>query len=94
MATPKSLFVAPTWVRMIVFGESPERIDLARPTVIVIGAEGRGLRRLTRTCCDAIATIPLGGLTESLNAATAAAILVYEAARQRAGTRLAENFQK
>lgn len=75
-------------------GEPPDRIDLARPTVIVIGAEGRGLRRLTRSCCDAIATIPLGGLTESLNAATAAAILVYEAARQRTGTRLAENFQK
>lgn len=75
-------------------GEPPERIDLTRPTVLVIGAEGRGLRRLTRTCCDAIVTIPLGGLTESLNAATAAAILVYEATRQRGGTGLAENFQK
>lgn len=75
-------------------GQPPHQIDLARPTVIVIGAEGRGLRRLTRSCCDAIATIPLGGLTESLNAATAAAILVYEAARQRGGTPLAENFQK
>jgi len=66
-------------------GEPPERIDFTQPTVLVIGAEGRGLRRLTRTCCDTIATIPLSGLTESLNAATAAAILVYEAARQRAG---------
>ena len=71
-------------------GRSPGELDLSRPTVLVIGAEGRGLRRLTRQCCDAIATIPLSGLTESLNAATAAAILIYEAARQRAGTALAE----
>ncbi len=71
-------------------GRAPAQLDLTRPTVLVIGAEGKGLRRLTRSCCDAIATIPLGGLTESLNAATAAAILIYEAARQRAGTALAE----
>lgn len=79
-------------------GEPPERLDLTRPTVLVIGAEGKGLRRLTRECCDAVATIPLVGLTESLNAATAAAILVYEAARQRearsGGMPLAENSQK
>lgn len=75
-------------------GDPPETLDLTRPTVLVIGAEGRGLRRLTRTCCDAIATIPLGGLTESLNAATAAAVLIYEAARQRSGTGLAEKSQK
>lgn len=64
-------------------GEAPDRLDLTGPTVLVIGAEGHGLRRLTRESCHAIATIPLAGLTESLNAATAAAILVYEAARQR-----------
>lgn len=71
-------------------GDPPSALDLTRPTVLVIGAEGRGLRRLTRECCDAIATIPLGGLTESLNAATAAAVLVYEATRQRRAVALAE----
>jgi 23S rRNA (guanosine2251-2'-O)-methyltransferase len=64
-------------------GDAPDTLDLTGPTVLVIGAEGHGLRRLTRDTCDALATIPLAGLTESLNAATAAAILVYEAARQR-----------
>ena len=64
-------------------GDDPWCIDFARPTVLVIGAEGTGLRRLTRERCDRIATIPLGGRTESLNASAAAAALLYEATRQR-----------
>ncbi len=64
-------------------GVSPAQVDFARPTILVIGAEGKGLRRLTRETCDLIVTIPLTGLTESLNAASAGSILVYEAARQR-----------
>ncbi len=64
-------------------GTAPRDLDLVRPTVLVVGAEGKGLRQRTRASCDALATIPLPGATESLNAATAAAILVYEAARQR-----------
>lgn len=64
-------------------GEAPDAIDLTGPIVLVIGAEGQGLRRLTKDTCDAMATIPLVGMTESLNAATAASILVYEAIRQR-----------
>lgn len=64
-------------------GEVPWKIDFLRPTVLVIGAEGTGLRRLTRERCDRIATIPLAGRTESLNASAAAAALLYEAARQR-----------
>jgi 23S rRNA (guanosine2251-2'-O)-methyltransferase len=64
-------------------GEAPWCIDLTLPTVLVIGAEGTGLRRLTRERCDRIATIPLGGRTESLNASAAAAALLYEAIRQR-----------
>ena len=65
-------------------GTAPWAIDFARPTVLVIGAEGTGLRRLTRERCHAIVTIPLAGRTESLNASAAAAALLYEAARQRA----------
>ena len=64
-------------------GVPPWEIDWTLPTVLVIGAEGTGLRRLTREACHAIATIPLGGRTESLNASAAAAALLYEAARQR-----------
>ncbi len=64
-------------------GVAPERIDFGGPTVLVIGAEGRGLRHLTQKTCDQIATIPMTGCTESLNAATAAGILVYEVIRQR-----------
>jgi len=74
-------------------GQAPEKIDLSGPVVLVIGAEGRGLRRLTRARCDVLATIPLTGFTESLNAATAAAILVYEATRQRRSEDLAKRSE-
>lgn len=64
-------------------GQAPGTIDWTAPSVLVIGAEGKGLRRLTKAHCDLVATIPLRGQTESLNAANAASILLYEAARQR-----------
>ncbi len=64
-------------------GVLPWEIDFTKPTVLVIGAEGAGLRRLTRDRCHTLATIPLTGRTESLNASAAAAALLYEAARQR-----------
>jgi len=64
-------------------GQAPSKIDLTGPTVIVVGAEGRGLRRLTKEICDEIATVPLCGKIESLNASVAAGILVYEVSRQR-----------
>jgi 23S rRNA (guanosine2251-2'-O)-methyltransferase len=49
----------------------------------VFGAEGKGLRPLVRRTCDAAVAIPLAGRTESLNVSVAAALLLYEAARQR-----------
>ena len=64
-------------------GEAPAGLDLTGPMVLVIGAEGQGLRRLTRETCDTIASIPMTGRIASLNAATAASILLYEVARQR-----------
>lgn len=64
-------------------GVAPDKIDFRGPTVLVIGAEGQGLRRLTRELCDGIATIPQTGVIRSLNAASAASILIYEAVRQR-----------
>ena len=57
--------------------------DLTGGTVLVLGAEGRGLRPLVRRTCDAAVAIPLGGLVESLNVSVAAALLLYEARRQR-----------
>jgi 23S rRNA (guanosine2251-2'-O)-methyltransferase len=64
-------------------GEPMWRADLAGGIAFVFGAEGRGLRPLVRRACDATVTIPLGGLVESLNVSVAAALLLYEARRQR-----------
>jgi 23S rRNA (guanosine2251-2'-O)-methyltransferase len=57
--------------------------DLAGGLALVFGAEGRGLRPLVRRSCDALVSIPLLGQVESLNVSVAAAVLLYEARRQR-----------
>ena len=55
----------------------------ADPLVLVVGSEGKGLSRLVRETCDAIASIPIASETESLNAGVAAGIALYEVAGQR-----------
>ena len=64
-------------------GEPPSSFDLSRPTMIVLGSEGKGLRPSTEAACDAIVTIPMLGRTASLNASVAASVVLYEALRQR-----------
>lgn len=65
-------------------GEPCDRVDLAMPICLVIGAEGKGLRPLTRERCDRLVSIPMPGRgANSLSASAAGSILLYEAARQR-----------
>lgn len=60
-----------------------DSVDLTRPTLLVIGNETVGLSAAWREACDVLVRIPMTGSASSLNAATAAGILLYEAARQR-----------
>ena len=59
--------------------------DLKGPAAIVIGSEGEGMSRLVEENCDFLVSIPMKGGLNSLNASAAAAILLYEAVRQRMG---------
>lgn len=57
--------------------------DLKGPAAIVIGSEGNGMSRLVREQCDFLVSIPMRGQVNSLNASAAAAVVLYEAVRQR-----------
>lgn len=58
-------------------------VDLKGPIALVMGAEGSGLRHLTRQTCDMLVRLPQVGAVESLNVSVAAGMLLYEAVRQR-----------
>lgn len=64
-------------------GEPMYNIDLTGSIALVVGSEGKGVSRLVRQKCDFIASIPMRGEINSLNASVAAAVLMYEALRQR-----------
>lgn len=75
-----------------IFGTAAEattslyQADLKGPAAIVIGSEGNGMGRLVTETCDFTVSIPMFGKINSLNASAAAAVLLYEAVRQRMGT--------
>ena len=77
--------------RIFVVGTSGEaqtelfQADLSGPLALVMGAEGEGMRRLTRETCDQLVRLPMAGHVESLNVSVATGICLYEAVRQRAG---------
>jgi len=58
-------------------------LDLTGPVAFVLGAEGDGMRQLTRKTCDQLVRIPMAGAVESLNVSVASAVCLYEALRQR-----------
>jgi len=59
--------------------------DFSGPAALVLGAEGAGMRRLTREHCDVLVRIPMFGQVESLNVSVSTGVCLYEARRQRAG---------
>lgn len=63
--------------------EEIDAYDLTGPTLLVVGNETRGMSAAWREACDAVVRIPIGGAASSLNAAVAASVTLYEAARQR-----------
>ena len=60
-------------------------VDLTGPLAVVMGAEGDGMRRLTREACDRLIRLPMAGAVESLNVSVATGVVLYEAVRQRRG---------
>ena len=64
-------------------GKSYDKIDYCGKIAIVIGNEGKGMSKIIKESCDFIATIPMLGTTNSLNASVAAGIIIYEAVRKR-----------
>jgi len=64
-------------------GDPPEAIDFTGKVALVLGSEGKGIRRNVLEHCDRTVTIPMSGRVDSLNVATAAAVLCYEVRRQQ-----------
>jgi 23S rRNA (guanosine2251-2'-O)-methyltransferase len=73
-------------------GEAEQELydqDLSGPIVVVMGAEGKGMRRLTREHCDFLVRLPMSGSVSSLNVSVATGVCLFEAMRQRRSLRAA-----
>lgn len=80
------LKAADIWIAGLEEGDAAQnytQIDMTAPLAIVVGSEGEGLRRLVRERCDWLIALPMRGRVESLNAAIAGSIALYEALKQR-----------
>ncbi len=64
-------------------GKTVYQADLTGPVALILGAEGSGMRQLTRKTCDDLVSIPMRGAVESLNVSVASGVCLYEALRQR-----------
>lgn len=72
-------------------GEAEQELyqqDLTGPTVLIMGAEGKGMRRLTREHCDYLVKLPMAGSVSSLNVSVATGVCLFEAVRQRGSHKL------
>lgn len=84
--TVRGLKEAGVWVVAAALADDAEeldRVDLTGPIAVVVGAEGKGIRRLVLEHCDRRVKIPMQGSFGSLNASVAGAVVLYEIARQR-----------
>lgn len=82
--TLKQLQQAGLWVTGTAMqGDALYTVDLSGPRVIVMGSEGKGMRRLTGEHCDQLVAIPMLGSVQSLNVSVATGIVLYEVVRQR-----------
>lgn len=82
----KNLQAAGVWL-VGTTGDAPTSVyeqSLTGPLALVLGAEGSGMRRLTRDTCDFLVNIPMAGSVSSLNVSVAAGVCLFEAVRQRA----------
>lgn len=73
-------------------GEAEQELyqhDMTGPTVLIMGAEGKGMRRLTREHCDYLVKLPMAGSVSSLNVSVATGVCLFEAVRQRRAVRKA-----
>jgi TrmH family RNA methyltransferase len=82
------------WTTAVHGAEAADRIDLTGPVALVIGNEGNGVAQSVAALADGAVTIPCPGPVESLNAAVAASVLLYEAARQRRGNIESHRFRR